>query len=142
MLFGQTQELPPSRFIREIDPEYIESIGASRRSFADDGHAAQSAQQSTRTGAGTAGQPSTASHPFGSTVFGAPRQAPASSAAANENLLTPETIDRGMSVRHPRFGKGTVMSVEKVAGDALVCVAFENKTTRNMLVRQAKLEKG
>jgi hypothetical protein len=44
-----------------------------------------------------------------------------------------------MSVRHPRFGKGTVVSVEKVAGDALVCVMFENKTSKNMLVRQAKL---
>lgn len=142
MLFGQTQELPPSRFIGEIDPEYLESIGVSRRSFADDGYAAHSAQQSTRSGTGTSVQTSAASHPFGSTVFGAPRQAPANSAAANDNLLTPETIARGMPVRHPRFGKGTVMSVEKVAGDALVCVAFENKTTRNMLVRQAKLEKG
>ena len=140
MLFGQTQELPPSRFIKEIDPAYLESIGASRRSFVDDGAPARSSQTYSQTG-GTAAQGTASSHPFGTTAFGAPRQAPAASAAVDENLLTPDTITKGMAVRHPRFGKGTVMSVEKVAGDALVCVVFENKTSRNMLVRQAKLAK-
>ena len=57
------------------------------------------------------------------------------------DYLTPETIAKGMDVKHPRFGKGRVITVEKVAGDALVAVAFDNKTTKNMLVRQAKLVK-
>ena len=141
MLFGQTQELPPSRFIREIDPAYLESIGASRRSFVDDGPSARTAQSTSAGSAGAAGY-SAGLHPFGTTAFGAPRPAPAGSAAGgDDSWLTPETISKGMPVRHPRFGKGTVVSVEKVAGDALVCVAFENKTTRNMLVRQAKLVK-
>jgi len=140
MLFGQTQELPPSRFIKEIDPAYLESIGASRRSFVDDVAPVRPSQTYSQTG-GTAAQGTASSHPFGTTAFGAPRQAPAACAAVDENLLTPDTITKGMAVRHPRFGKGTVMSVEKVAGDALVCVVFENKTSRNMLVRQAKLAK-
>lgn len=141
MLFGQTQEMPPSRFIREIDSAYLESIGASRRSFVDDSPSARTAQ-STSAGSAAAAGHSAGLHPFGTTAFGAPRSAPAGSAAGGEDSwLTPETISKAMTVRHPRFGKGTVVSVEKVAGDALVCVAFENKTTRNMLVRQAKLVK-
>ena len=139
MLFGQTQELPPSRFIREIDSEYIDSIGASRRSFVDDGPGSRATQPVSHYGGTAAG--GTSSHPFGTTAFGTPRQAPSNAGAVDENLLTPEMIVKGMSVRHPRFGKGTVITVEKVAGDALVCVAFENKTTKNMLVRQAKLSK-
>ncbi|MEI8199733.1 MAG: UvrD-helicase domain-containing protein [Eubacteriales bacterium] len=141
MLFGQTQEMPPSRFIREIDPAYLESIGASRRSFVDDGPSARTAPSASSVSPGAAGY-TAGLHPFGTTAFGAPRPAPAGSAAVgDDSWLTPETISKGMTVRHPRFGKGTVVSVEKVAGDALVCVAFENKTTRNMLVRQAKLVK-
>jgi len=143
MLFGQTQELPPSRFIREIDPEYIESIGAARRSFVDTAASAGTAQPASRYGAGAPQHSSTSGqHPFGTTVFGAPKPAPANcGAGGDENCLTPDTIQKGMAVRHPRFGKGMVISVEKVAGDALVCVVFENKTTKNMLVKQAKLVK-
>ena len=46
-----------------------------------------------------------------------------------------------MSVVHPRFGTGTVHSIEKVAGDALVSVDFESGSSKNMLLRQAKLKK-
>jgi DNA helicase-2/ATP-dependent DNA helicase PcrA len=150
MLFGQTQELPPSRFIREIDPQYVESIGVGRRSFVDEAPAQRSNQSGAAYGSGALGQAGSAygsgtghsgsaSRPFGSTVFGAPQKASAGSTAPDPNCLSPEAVRQGMEVRHPRFGKGVVTSVEKVAGDALVCVVFENKTTRNMLVRQAKL---
>ncbi len=138
MLFGQTQELPPSRFIREIDPQYMESIGVGRRSFVDEGPAQRSSQTSSTYGS-SAGQSGSSSRPFGSTVFGSPQRTSVAGIPSDPNCLTPEAVSKGMEVRHPRFGKGVVMSVEKVAGDALVCVVFENKTTRNMLVRQAKL---
>ena len=142
MLFGQTQELPPSRFIKEIDPQYLESIGASRRSFVDEGAPSRSSYSSAQTGAGTAAPGSSFARPFGTTVFGAPRQAPSAVSADGDAFLTPDSIGKGMQVRHPRFGKGTVITVEKVAGDALVCVAFDNKTSKNMLVKQAKLVRG
>jgi hypothetical protein len=46
-----------------------------------------------------------------------------------------------MSVFHPRFGAGTIHTVEKVAGDALISVDFESGSSKNMLLRQAKLKK-
>ncbi len=151
ILFGQTQSFPQSRFIKEIDPQYLESLGAARHSYGETNPSARPAASSTPFGASSYGAAS-----FGAGGYGAGGVRNASSGtvgfgisspagmqnkpdSASGNFLSPETIAKGMSVRHPRFGRGTVVSVEKVAGDALVCVLFENRTSKNMLVRQAKL---
>ena len=146
MLFGQTQELPASRFIREIDPQYLDQIGLARRSILEDSPPAMSSRSTSMfgdAGAGTASSYSRMTSGVSESRSSAHSNANtgASGDDANHAYLTPESIQRAMEVRHPRFGKGTVVSVEKVAGDALVCVNFDNNTTKNMLVRQAKLTK-
>ena len=138
MLFGQTQELPASRFIGEIDAQYIDTIGSARRTLMEDSGTVRSAA-STPFGAKSGTQPA---HVFAYSGSSSSQRTPTGSAsenAGNDHFLTPDTIAKGMEVLHPRFGKGTVVTVEKVAGDALVSVAFDNRTTKNMLVRQAKL---
>lgn len=148
MLFGQTQELPASRFIAEIDPQFVESIGAQRRSYIDQGAApARTGQPTSPFGARPAASPASGSSGYpAASAFGAfshtgIQAGATASPSGDSNYLTPEMIQKGMAVRHPRFGKGTVISVEKVAGDALVCVSFDNKTTKNFLAKQAKLVK-
>lgn len=151
ILFGQTQQLPASRFIAEIDPRYLESIGAMRRSYeapATPGNR-QAAQYGARPASQVCGYGAAQPVPaFGARPAGYTAASPfpvsagaAPSADSQSGCLIPDEVMKGMAVRHPRFGKGTVVSVEKVAGDALVSVSFENKTTKNMLVRQAKLVK-
>ena len=138
MLFGQTQELPASRFIGEIDAQYIDTIGSARRTLMEDSGKVRSAA-STPFGTKSETQPT---HVFVYSGASSSQRTPSGSAsenAGNDHFLTPDTIAKGMEVLHPRFGKGTVVTVEKVAGDALVSVAFDNRTTKNMLVRQAKL---
>jgi len=146
MLFGQTQELPVSRFVKEIDNKYMESLGASRRSFteASSGYGADKSNSMTRT-----------PQPFGATSADAKyrgswgegpssntMQKPAAPSSVLGEFLSPDEVTKGMAVKHPRFGRGTVISIEKVAGDALICVTFDNKSTKNMLLKQAKLSKG
>ncbi|NLA43551.1 hypothetical protein GX865_05395, partial [Candidatus Saccharibacteria bacterium] len=57
------------------------------------------------------------------------------------DYLRPEDVTKGMTVIHQRFGTGTVQTVEKVAGDALISVLFESGSSKNMLLKQAKLKK-
>jgi DNA helicase-2/ATP-dependent DNA helicase PcrA len=45
-----------------------------------------------------------------------------------------------MRVLHPRFGEGIVVSCEKVAGDALICVDFDGMR-KNMLLNKSGLKK-
>ncbi len=169
IVFGQTQQMPPSRFILEVDQTYIEPIGTMRKSFVDSNdelsrYRTAPGAAGGRTTTGVSGYPARggatvgsgfSSGSSGSTVGGmaAFGRVPgysgttvasgtgSSAGGDSADYLTPETIAKGMDVKHPRFGKGRVITVEKVAGDALVAVAFDNKTTKNMLVRQAKLVK-
>ena len=143
ILFGQTQELLPSRFIREIDTAYLESIGTRRRVVEGEGYSyGNSDRSSDKFSGGSVFETGKARSTFGaaSPVFSGARPG-ATSTADSQGSLAPDEINKGMAVMHPRFGKGTVLSIEKVAGDALVCVEFDNRTTKNMLLKQAKLSK-
>ena len=123
MLFGQTQNLSPSRFIKEIPPQYMRAIANKRKE-----------------------QPKEPVNPR----FGGEAKTPAPSyipsykavkpAAAAGSDFTPDTISKGMRVLHPRFGEGIVVSCEKVAGDALICVDFDGMR-KNMLLNKSGLKK-
>ena len=45
-----------------------------------------------------------------------------------------------MKVKHPRFGEGTILKTELVAGDALVSIDFDGMR-KNMLAKSAGLAK-
>lgn len=143
ILFGQTQELLPSRFIREIDTAYLDSIGTRRRMTEAEGYSLGTPDRSYGKPSSQGGPQSARERPFlGAAPSGFSGTRPASTSSSDSaGALTPDEISKGMSVIHPRFGKGTVLSIEKVAGDALVCVEFENRSTKNMLLKQAKLSK-
>ena len=124
MLFGQTQNLSPSRFIKEIPPQYMRAIANKRKE-----------------------QPKEAVNPrFGREAEQAPaaKYVPSYKAvkpvAAPSSDFTPDTIGKGTRVLHPRFGEGIVVSCEKVAGDALVCVDFDGMR-KNMLLNKSGLKK-
>ena len=63
------------------------------------------------------------------------RRTPELPAIIRKDALGPDDIVANMSVVHPRFGEGRVLKVEKIGGDALVCVDFEGMT-KNMLCKQ------
>ena len=146
ILFGQTSMMNPSRFIGEIDQEYLETLGSMRKSYLDEAtyRGAYNSRSGEVSTASTARPSTPGSESSRQTISGLSPAAMAPKPSLDVNgdqYLTPDTIQKGMEIRHPRFGKGKVITVEKVAGDALVSVIFDNKTTKNMLVRQAKLVK-
>ena len=123
MLFGQTQNLSPSRFIKEIPPQYMRAIANKRK------------EQPKEPVNPRFGGEAKASAPSYIPSYKAVK--PAASAGSD---FTPDTISKGMRVLHPRFGEGIVVSCEKVAGDALICVDFDGMR-KNMLLNKSGLKK-
>ncbi len=137
LVFGQTQSLMVSRFIREIPDQYLSEVGGSRHgdnrfdAAASNGRPAESAGQNGRpTVIHFPGAPEAAAKkPAGA----APRPAGASAA--------PVDLHQGDRVRHAKFGPGRILSVEPVAGDAILLIEFSSGDKKRLLARMANLEK-
>ncbi|MCQ2516106.1 MAG: UvrD-helicase domain-containing protein [Saccharofermentans sp.] len=123
MLFGQTQCYPPSRFLKEISPEYLYKIGGAREvkpQPVDD--ISPNARAKARQTIASAMKSSFTQKPV------------------HKGGLSPLEITVGMQVVHPRFGDGVVLKVEPVAGDALITVDFDGMK-KNMLAKAAGLSR-
>ena len=124
MLYGQTQCLPPSRFLKEIDPGHLYKIGGAREVRSD---ISASAVTSEARAKGTKAISSALKSSF-------------ARKPAKQDGLSWNEIAVGMSVVHQRFGEGIVLKVEPVAGDALVTVDFDGMK-KNMLANTAGLKR-
>ncbi|HHT77538.1 MAG TPA: UvrD-helicase domain-containing protein [Clostridiaceae bacterium] len=146
MLFGQTQALKPSRFIKEIDKACLSCVGNARQVYQTPFSSFGSASSSGFTGgqgggfvaSAKSGEATNSKTYLGSVVASATE---AKAAKNSEAFLRPDEVSSGMAVVHPRFGRGVVRRIERVAGDALVSIEFGQGTTKNMLLKQARLQK-
>lgn len=170
MIFGKTQNMEPSMFVKEIPQQYLRAIANKRteqpketvnpRYGREGGYGSSGGSRSGAYGGGGYGggsYGSGASYGTGGTgsrpAGGAGKAAGGSSAgyldryktpkapASGGSDFTPESITKGMKVIHPRFGEGVIVSCEPVAGDALVCVDFDG-LRKNMLLNKSGLKKG
>ncbi len=160
MLYGQTQYLPVSRFVKEIPTETLEEIGGSVQGDAAAYGTARSAGVERREGSERKGYAAGGS--FGVVGRSASGTARGSAKERNKGLsyirqtdktmrdtaptsddryLKPSQLVDGMLVRHNRFGVGKLLSNEKVAGDAVVVVRFDKGVKKTLLLRQARLTK-
>lgn len=128
MLFGQTQCNPPSRFLREIDNSHLYRMGDAREP--ERKAVISPVVKARETAKKTIG---------GNIVSGLNAQINAKPAPASG--LSPNEITVGMVVKHKRFGQGTVIKVEPIAGDALVTIDFDGMR-KNMLAKSAGLTRG
>jgi len=137
MLFGQTQNLMPSRFIKEIDPAYLRCIANKRQAHPQEAvnpRYTRGAAESYGSRFDYADPSKPKEKPY------IPQyQAPKPKLTTGSDF-TADTIAKGMTVSHPRFGEGVVVSCEKVAGDALVCVDFDG-LKKNMLLNKSGLKR-
>ena len=147
MLFGRTSANRPSRFVEEIPSEYLERSGRtfldrssdwqggipSRSSGYDSGFGSYGSYSSR-----TAQQPSyggftRAMGMSGTSVTQKPR---ATSAPAPAQSAAPD-FKKGDMVKHKAFGQGMILSVQKMGGDALVEIAFDNVGTKRLMLKSA-----
>ena len=113
---------PPSRFLKEINPEHLYKIGGAR-------------EVRTETPARTVTSPAReqARKEISSALKSSFEKKPSSNGG-----LRADAFKVGMNVTHKRFGDGVILKVEPVAGDALVTVDFDGMK-KNMLANSAGL---
>ena len=150
MLFGRTSSNRPSRFLDEIPPEHLERSG---RSFLDDGWGGMPSRTSGYGGYGTrAAQGSrspydqrpqyTGSQPsyggFVQAMSGEDRRRTAARPTAPAAPAAPAaSFQKGDMVQHKAFGRGMILSIQKMGGDALVEIAFDNGGTKRLMLKSA-----
>lgn len=113
MLYGRTTASLPSRFLKEIPEDIILKKGGYHSpkpySYSYENYTPRPANTATRT-------------------------IPKYSAPQTGNLIE---FNRGDMVMHTAFGKGMVLSVIKMGGDALLEIAFDNIGTKKLMAKTA-----
>lgn len=117
MIYGRTSASLPSRFLREIPEDCIVKKGGfqrtQERSAASYGHS-----------------------PYGA-YAAAKRPARTTIAPPSEDARTCLELNQGDMVLHAAFGKGMVLSVMKMGGDALLEIAFDDIGTKKLMAKTA-----
>ncbi len=123
MLYGRTSAALPSRFLREIPEECVERKGSFRPQPERAGYYGTGSYDSYYT-------PSQRKEP--------PKTSTTSSYAAKIASSSPVIeLNKGDMVRHAAFGKGMVLSVMKMGGDALLEIAFDDIGTKKLMAKTA-----
>ena len=120
MLFGSTTFNKESRFVTEIPDELLEKTGESRMFQTPAGSAASIGIGSKQKSGYSPAKP-------------AFYQKPA--------IKSGTTYSVGDSVLHKVFGKGMIVSAEKMGNDTLLEIAFEKSGTKKLMANFCKMEK-
>ncbi len=129
LLFGSTSRNSQSRFLREIPESLIEHTGASTLA------------------SGFSSSERRSNNDFSSDNLFDQSRKPVSTYSKQSSISKPskpvctETYSIGDTVKHRVFGTGVVLSVQPVANDTLLEIAFEKAGTKKLMANFAKLSK-
>ena len=119
MLYGRTTPGTASRFIREIPEEYLQRKGSYR--------------------------PRPETYSYGTSDFSyayqprpaQPKRVESSIVASTAKSASYPELNKGDMVKHAAFGRGMVLSVMKMGGDALLEIAFDDIGTKKLMAKTA-----
>ena len=140
-LYGRTTPCMPSRFLNEIPEENMEWLSKPQprsesweerdNDYGDRGYGSYGGY-----GQRTTGSVVTRREPA-EPKAGALRSAAGASKAAPKAAASRMQIQAGETVEHDAFGRGLVLSVRAMGGDALVEVAFDSVGTKKLMLKMA-----
>lgn len=122
MLYGRTNAALPSRFLREIPEDAVVKKGGY--------HAPQERSSFGSAYGGYAQRP----NPVRSAIR---EQARKSGFGETPQKTTYLELNKGDMVEHTAFGRGMVLSVMKMGGDALLEIAFDQIGTKKLMAKTA-----
>ncbi len=128
MLYGRTTAALSSRFLKEIPEACIVRKGSYRR--VQESSYGSSYGASSYSGNYGTYTPRTAAQP-------APRRKAVGSSIAQAPNTTYLELNQGDMVLHAAFGKGMVLSVMRMGGDALLEIAFDDIGTKKLMAKTA-----
>ena len=120
MLYGRTAAAMASRFLKEIPDDLIVKKGGYQAAGQWQSYGADRSYRAQYT------QPQVA-----------PKPSHLSSAPATVQTVPMLELNRGDMVSHSAFGRGLVLSVMKMGGDALLEIAFDQIGTKKLMARTA-----
>ncbi len=124
MLFGSTTYNKESCFVSEIPDELMERTGERKKTFLY-GSAYKDSGKATAVGVPSASGAAPKKQPF--------YQKPA--------VKSGVTYSVGDTVLHKVFGKGLVMSAQRMGNDTLLEIAFDKAGTKKLMANFCKMEK-
>ena len=124
MLYGRTSAALPSRFLREIPEECMVKKGGYRR------------DQESAYGFDS-GYSSYSAYPSYAAPVRKPQTMRVESAMVTNTKASYLELNQGDMVMHAAFGKGMVLSVMKMGGDALLEIAFDDIGTKKLMAKTA-----
>ena len=145
---GKTENNPLSRFVKEIDPRYLENPSAVQSEMAFSGFGGFG----TRRPAFSPVQRQAPVQRYASHPASSPQQRPASSpvqrpaASAPQRPADPNFVAVDMSelyegerIEHNRFGPGRIKSITGVVPELKAVVDFDDYGTKTLLLKYAKM---
>ena len=126
MIYGRTSAAMPSRFLREIPEEYLLRRGGTR-------------QRNEESGYGGYGNFQQYQMPVTPKKKEQYRKAESSVFTNQSNKSSFLELNKGDMVSHAAFGKGMVLSVMKMGGDALLEIAFDDIGTKKLMAKTASV---
>ena len=120
MLYGRTSSALPSRFLKEIPEDCIVRKGGYRRA-PESGYGSSFSQHSD----------------YYSAPVRKPQAKHITSSVATAGKGTYLELNQGDMVMHAAFGRGLVLSVMKMGGDALLEIAFDDIGTKKLMAKTA-----
>ena len=124
MLYGRTSAAMPSRFLREIPEECIVKKGGNRVRPEPSGYGANGPYHRVPSAAEAAARQQI-------------RRSEASVFTAQPAQAAFLELNKGDMVQHTAFGRGMVLSVMKMGGDALLEIAFDEIGTKKLMAKTA-----
>ena len=119
MLYGRTNAALPSRFLREIPEETVQRKGGYCRKPEQQTYSANLSRQNITQSAVAQYKREISTYKAGTAT-----------AAYLE-------LNKGDMVQHTAFGRGLVLSVMKMGGDALLEIAFDEIGTKKLMAKTA-----
>ena len=131
--WGKLDYCNPSRFISEVDPQYIDMPEENNISFDNEPKTARTAQSNLNSGS---------SNPATQQTIGQKlvKLREAKKQTQNFDGDDPRDIQSGMLVEHQRFGQGKVIRVEGDFPNLKATVFFQNVGQKQLLLKFAKLK--
>jgi DNA helicase-2/ATP-dependent DNA helicase PcrA len=124
-VFGEYKSNEPSRFIDEVPEELVERVAPT---FSSSSYQGNFPHYEFRT------------NPYGQGRRGRTREDTPVYAYEDEDQSTTLPLRPGVRVRHPQFGVGTVISVERLDDDTKLVVRFAAVGTKTLRAKYARLE--
>ena len=141
---GMTNNVFPSRFIKEIAPSYLRMMtGTQLDPDLGFGARRQRPERPSVFDAARKGtSPSAPRQIFAEPKFTRPASpAPAAAPAATDcTVHCAAELQEGTRISHPRFGAGTIEAVDTSGPDSRIVVAFEDGSNRTLLLKFAKFK--